>query len=100
MKKLFFALALTGIVGAASVNTVSAITHSKVFVNGGGDDKKKKKCTKDKACCKSKAGATADAKEGEKKCCKSSVATKTCSGKTAVTSTETKTEVKKVEEQK
>ena len=94
MKKLFFALALTGIIGAVSVNTVSAMTHSKVIVNNGGDDKKKKeKCSKDKACCKS-GTASADGKcsAGDKKCCHSKDAK-------AASSTD-KSDVKKVEEQK
>ena len=52
MKKLFFALALTGFLGASVINTVSAATHSKVFVKGGEDDKKKKKDSKkDSKCC-------------------------------------------------
>ena len=102
MKKLFFALALTGFVGAASVNTVSAMTHSKIVVSGGEEDKKKKnskKCAKGAECCKSKTGATADAKctKGEaKKCCSSATTQKTCSEKTTTTS-ETKTDVKKEE---
>ena len=101
MKKLFLALALTGIVGVASVNTIAAITHSKVVVGGGEEDKKKKdKCKKDKSCCKSQTGATADAKctNGEtKKCCSSATSQKTCTQKTTTTS-ETKTDVKKAEE--
>lgn len=103
MKKLFFALAFTGFVGAASIHTVSAMTHSKIVMNGGEEDKKKKdKCKKDKSCCKSKTGATADAKctKGEaKKCCASASSQKSCSDKTTTTS-ETKTDVKKVEEAK
>ena len=65
MKKLFLAFALIGIVGAASVNTVSAMTHSKVIVNGGGEDKTKKdkkECKKDGKCCSA---------NGDKKCCHS-----------------------------
>ena len=42
MKKLFYALALAGIVGSASIGTATAITHSKVIMKGGGDEKKKK----------------------------------------------------------
>ncbi|HEY4800093.1 MAG TPA: hypothetical protein VII99_13520 [Bacteroidia bacterium] len=74
MKKLFLALALTGFVGAVTVNTASAISHSKVIMKGGDDDKAKKdKKSKDK-CCKSD-GKSADGKcsssNGEKKCCHS-----------------------------
>lgn len=106
MKKLFFALALTGFVGAATINTVSAMTHSKVVVGGGEEDKKKKdskKCAKGAECCKSKTGATADAKctKGETKKCCSSSAKKSCSDKSNTSTTsETKTDVKKVEEVK
>ena len=85
MKKLFFALALTGIVGAASVNTVSAMTHSKIVVNCGDDDKKKKdKCSKDKADGK--------CSMGDKKCCHSKDA--------KATSTTDKSDTKKTTEQK
>jgi len=106
MKKLFFALALTGFVGAATISMVSAMTHSKIVVSGGEEDKKKKdskKCAKGTECCKSKTGATADAKctKGEaKKCCSSKTTSQTssCTGKTATT--ETKTDVKKVEDMK
>jgi len=87
MKKLFFALALTGIVGAASVNTVSAMTHSKVVVNCGGDEKKekdKKECKKDGKCS-----------NGEKKCCHSG--TKPTDAKST---TPEKSDTKKTEEQK
>ncbi len=74
MKKLFLAFALIGIVGAVSVNTVSAMTHAKVIVGGGEECKHKKgeKCSKEKGCCKSGTAST-DAKcssaSGEKKCC-------------------------------
>lgn len=84
MKKLFFALALTGIVGLASVNTVSAITNSKVVVNVVGDEKKdkdKKDCKKDGKCSM-----------GERKCCHSKDAK-------ATDATE-KTDTKKTEEKK
>jgi|ERR1035437_1425912 hypothetical protein len=98
MKKLFFALALTGIVGAASVNTVSAMTHSKIVVAGGGDEKKKKKkCDKDKASCKGEGTASSDGKcaAGEKKCCHAGA--KSTDAKTAAPD---KSDTKKVEEQK
>lgn len=107
MKKLFLALALTGFVGAATINTVSAMTHSKVVVSGGEEDKKKKdskKCAKGAECCKSKTNATADTKctKGEaSKCCSSKTTSQTssCHDKTTTTS-ETKTDVKKTEELK
>jgi len=107
MKKLFLALALTGFVGAAAINTVSAMTHAKICVNGGEEDKKKKgskKCAKGAECCKSKTGATADAKctKGEaKKCCsKTTDKASGCGNKTTSGNTETKEDVKKVEEAK
>lgn len=97
MKKLFFALALTGIIGAASVNTVSAMTHSKVVVNGGGDEKKKKrkKCDKEKTDCKSAGTASPESKcsSGEKKCCHSGA-------KSTESKTSDKSDTKKTEEQK
>ena len=104
MKKLFFALALTGFLGASAINTVSAMTHAKVCVNGGEEDKKKKTkkdCKKDAKCCsKDVANATTADKQAcaEKKVC--SKATKCCNAgtKTATTTSETKTDVKKVEE--
>ena len=87
MKKLFFALALAGFVGAATVNTVSAASHKIVFVKGGEEKDKKKDCKKDGKCC-SKDAASADKKDcsKDKKCCHS---------KGSTSSTETKTEDKK-----
>jgi hypothetical protein len=75
MKKLFFTLALTGIVGAVSINTASASTFR-------GDEKKdKKECKKDAKCS-----------SGDKKCCHS---------KDAKTSSATdKSDTKKTTEQK
>ena len=89
MKKLFFALALTGIVGAVSVNTVSAMTHSKVVVNCGEEDKKKK----DKKECK-KDGKCSSA-NGEKKCCHAGA-----KSPEAKTTSSDKSDTKKVEEKK
>ena len=68
MKKLFLLAAFTGIVGAASANTLITLSKGTVIVLG--DDKKddKKKdgkscCKKDgKACCKKDGKATGDAK--------------------------------------
>lgn len=103
MKKLFFALALTGFVSAAAIGTVSAMTHNKIVMKCKGDDdkKKKEKCSKDKACCKSTATASETSKcsaaGGEKKCCHATA--KAADGK-ATTVTEVKTDVKKTEEQK
>ncbi|MBI3501126.1 MAG: hypothetical protein HY063_04970 [Bacteroidetes bacterium] len=94
MKKLFFALAFTGFLGAATVNTISAATHVKVFVKGGEDDKKKKKdCKKDSKCCSKDANASA----GDKKTC--AKGTGCCHAKTT-SSSETKVEEKKTETQK
>lgn len=92
MKKLFFALALTGIIGATSINTVSALAQSKVAVSGGEEEKKKKhKCKKEKACCKAKSSAAAESKAGEKKCCASHAAAQTgsCHSKTPASGTKT-----------
>ena len=85
MKKLFWALALTGFVGAATINSVSAITHSKVVVLGGEDEKNKKE--KKKKCCKTEASCK---KDGEKKCCSKTKSDKSTSS----------TETKKVEVEK
>lgn len=68
MKKLFFTLALTGIVGAASINTASASAFR-------GDEKKdKKECKKDgkcssgdKKCCHSKDAKKSETKQTEEK---------------------------------
>ena len=97
MKKLFFALALTGIIGAATVSTVSAMTHSTVIVKGGDEKKKDKKdCKKDSKCC-SKDAASATASEK-----KEASEGKNCSkGKTCChAKTETKAEEKKAVETK
>ena len=96
MKKLFLAFALTGIVGAVSVNTVSAMAHSKAEACCGGDEKTKKdkKCSKDeKANCKS-GTASADGKcsGADKKCCHSKDAKTTSSTENSDTK---KTEVAK-----
>lgn len=96
MKNLFLALALTGFIGAVSMNTVAAFTHAKVIMCGGEECKHKKgeKCTKGDKCCKSKTTATADkkcSKDGEKKCCSHS------SAKKSTTTSETKTDSKEVE---
>lgn len=98
MKKLFLALALTGFVGAASINTLCAMTHSKVVVTGSEEDKNKKKdkkdCKKDAKCC-SKDAPTASA--ADKKACAEG---KTCSKGTscchagAKTASQTKSEDK------
>ena len=72
MKKLFFALALTGFLGASAINTVSAVTHTKVFVKGGEDDKNKKDKKNKKCCSKDAANATS----ADKKACSES---KVCS---------------------
>jgi hypothetical protein len=92
MKKLFFALMLTGLISGATINTVSAMSHAKVVSkNGQEDDKKKKdKCSKDKACCKAKGTASADGK----KC------SQAAASKDSKSETETKTQVKKAEEKK
>lgn len=60
MKKIFLLLAFTGIVGAASATSLSALTNETVITLGGDDKKKeeKKKCEK-KSCCKSKQTAQA-----------------------------------------
>lgn len=90
MKKLFFLLAFTGVVGAASATSFASITHSSVITITKGDDKdkdKKKKCDKDHACCKSKSGeASTKSCSGEKTSGKSC-----CKSKTASTTTENKT---------
>ena len=98
MKKLFLAFALIGIVGAASVTTVSAMTHAKVIVGGGEECKHKKgeKCSKEKGCCKSTTASTeakCSSASGEKKCCHAKDAKTT-------TSTTENTDTKKVEVQK
>ena len=102
MKKLFFALALTGFVGAASINTVSAATHSKIILKGGEEDKNKKKNKKKDAKCCSKDAANATA--ADKKACSEgktcSKGTSCCHAGAKTTTTETKTDVKKVEENK
>ena len=105
MKKLFFALALTGFLGASAINTVSAMTHSITFVKGGEEDKNKKKdkkdCKKDTKCCsKDAANATASDKKAcsEGKVC--SKGTSCCHAGAKTTTSETKTDVKKVEETK
>lgn len=101
MKKLFFALALTGFLGASAINTVSAATHVKVFVKGGEDDKKKdKKSKKDSKCC-SKDAANVSSTD-KKACSEGKVCSKgtSCCHAGAKTTTETKTDVKKVEEKK
>lgn len=98
MKKLFFALALTGIIGAATVDTASAVTHSKVFVKGGEDDKiKKKDCKKDSKCCSKDANASSADK---KSCSKGSGCCHSKAGATAGSTSETKSDAKPVEGQK
>jgi hypothetical protein len=65
MKKLFLLIAFTGIVGASSALSVSALTKGTVITLGGEEKKEeKKKCDKDKACCKK--GESAKACSGEK----------------------------------
>ena len=59
MKKLFLLVAFTGIVGAASAVTVNTLSKATVITVG--DDKKDEK---KKACCKK--GETAKACSGEK----------------------------------
>jgi len=72
MKKLFLLIAFTGIIGASSAITVSALTKGTVITLGGEEKKdKKKKCDKKKACCKK--DASASAAEG-------TATTKTCAG--------------------
>lgn len=73
MKKLFLLLAFTGVVGAASANSIATITYSTVITLGGeekkGDDKKKKD---EKSCCKKEGSAKAcsgEAKGAEAKAC-------------------------------
>lgn len=82
MKKLFFAIALTGFVGAATINTASAITHTKIILKGGDNDKKKKDSSKDKTCCKSTGTASATGTATEAKSCTGSATHKCCKGKT------------------
>lgn len=75
MKKLFLALALTGMVSAVSASTVSSLNGISVSIVKGddkkGDDKNKKKeksCSKDeKSCCKKDAGKKSCCAKGEKK---------------------------------
>ena len=103
MKKLILAFALTGFVGAASINTVSAMTHTKVCVTGGEEDKKKKskkETKKDGKCCSKDAAnaTTADKKScDEGKVC--SKGTSCCHAGTKTTSgtTEAKPEEKKAD---
>ena len=100
MKKLFFALALTGFLGASVINTVSAATHSKVFVKGGEDDKKKKKDSKkDSKCCSKDANASASDKKSctEGKVCSKGTGCCHAGAKTTSPTTEPKTEEKKTE---
>ncbi len=84
MKKLFFALALAGFVGAATVNTVSASNHKIVFVKGGDEKDKKKDCKKDEKC-----------KDGDKKSCSKDM--KCCKAKANSSSS---TDSKKTEDKK
>lgn len=99
MKNLFLAIALTGFVGAASLNTVSAFAPSKVTVGGGEECKKDKKCKKGSACCKSKTATastgnekkTCSSGETTKKCCSHSKATTSATPATSDVKTDTKT---------
>lgn len=90
MKNLFLAIALTGFVGAASLNTVSAFAPSKVVMGGGEECKKDKKCKKGASCCKSKTTATAG---NEKKTCSSGEAKKCCSSSKTQAKTTTGTAI-------
>jgi len=60
MKKLFLLLAFTGIVGASSAISISALTKGTVIVHKGDE---KKKTDKKKACCKKDAKGTAASDE-------------------------------------
>lgn len=95
MKNLFLALALTGFVGAASINTVSAFASAKMTVGGGEECKKDKKCKKGSACCKAKTTATAST---EKKSCSSTNAGRKCCShsKTTASATPATTDAKPV----
>jgi hypothetical protein len=70
MKKLFVVLALAGMVGSVSANTISVLNHNATISVLASKDKDKKKDKKDKkehkccgsgGCCKKKTDAGADA---------------------------------------
>jgi hypothetical protein len=77
MKKLFLALAFTGILGAASANTIASFTHVSV-ITVSGDEKKKKGDKKDAKTCTADAKATE--KGGAKACCKEGAGHSCCHG--------------------
>jgi hypothetical protein len=62
MKKIFIALAISGLFASSTINTISAATHIKVFANGGEEDKCKKD-KKEKKCCSKDASASASDKK-------------------------------------
>lgn len=66
MKKLFFAIALTSLVGSMAANVYAASTGTKVELKD--DDKKKKK--KKKGCCSSTTTKSCTSTE-KKSCCTS-----------------------------
>ncbi len=95
MKKLFLALALTGMVSAVSASTIASLNNSAIVTvlgdNKGDDKGKKKDCCKkgeEKACCKGKATKACakdekSCKKGEKKaCCKKDAAAATTTPET------------------
>lgn len=86
MKKIFLLVAFTGIIGASSALTVSALTKGTVITLGGEEKKaEKKKCDSKKACCKSdaKAKSCSHEKTEAKACSHNEVKGKACcKGKT------------------
>lgn len=93
MKKLFLLFAFTGIVGASSAVTVTALTKGTVITLGGEEKKdEKKKCDKKKACCKkdetAAASTTSDGKTEAKSCHGGEAKGKACCKGKASASTE------------
>jgi hypothetical protein len=84
MKKLFLLLAFTGIVSAASANSIAIFTKSTITATVGDDKKGDDK----KACCKKdgngKSGC-ADGKGGTKSCCHAKTEAKATTTSTATT---------------
>lgn len=79
MKKIFLLMAFTGIVGASSALSISALTKATVITIGGDEKKEeKKKCDKKKACCKKDETAKAGEKTEAKGCSHGDAKAKSC----------------------